>query len=149
MLLRQMAPGDLGPVAEIEEAYPSPWTAALIFSELNFPDSVTLVAVDEESCVCGWCCARFVEDEAELLKIAVHPESRRAGVGDELLWHLEKSLIGHNVKEVFLEVRSKNEPAVSLYRKHGFNEVGLRTRYYVDPFDDALILKKELPQSQS
>lgn len=143
MNVRHMAQDDLGPVSEIEEEYPSPWTPPMITVELSLPLSITLVAVDVDGNVSGWCCARFTHDEAELLKIAVHPGKRRMGIADGLLLHLEKILLRNNVKTLFLEVRSQNAPAVDLYRKHGFVRVGERPGYYADPVDSALILKKK------
>lgn len=139
-----MAPADLGPVAEIEQESASPWTPTLIDGELSHPGSISLVMEDEEGQVCGWCCARFFGSEAELLKIAVRPECRRAGLGAALLQHLEDLLNGHMVETIYLEVRSRNEPALRLYGKQGFRVVGKRPGYYSNPADHALILQKQL-----
>lgn len=45
-------------------------------------------------------------------------------------------------KKCFLEVRSRNTPAISLYEKCGFKRVGLRKKYYGD--DDAAVMEAEL-----
>ena len=144
MPLRRMAPIDLGAIVEIEQESPSPWTPEQIADELAFAGSVTLVSTDQEENVLGWCCARIAGEEAELLKIAVHPEKRRVGSGDALLVYLENTLKKKGVGMLFLEVRSKNLPALHFYRKHGFAQVGQRSGYYSDPVDDALILRKEI-----
>ena len=41
-----------------------------------------------------------------------------------------------------LEVREGNDPAVSLYRKFGFITEGVRTGFYENPVEDALIMWK-------
>jgi ribosomal-protein-alanine N-acetyltransferase len=46
------------------------------------------------------------------------------------------------VKEVFLEVRESNFPAIKLYYKLGFKEIGRRKGYYKG--EDALIMKLTL-----
>lgn len=139
-----MTAADLRAVAEIEQESPSPWTPDLILEELSFPGSMALVREDLEGVILGWCCARIVSGEAELLKIAVHHENRGAGNGDALLFYLETCLKDRGVEALFLEVRAKNQPALGLYRKHGFEQVGQRSGYYSNPVDDAVILKKEL-----
>lgn len=137
-----MQQADLGPVARIEQEYPSPWTSAMIADELEHSNSLMLVAMDKNGLVLGWCSARYLLDEAELFKIAVNPEQKRVGVGSFLFFHLEKILFRHNVETLFLEVRSLNHSALSFYSKHGFAEIGMRVDYYTNPRDNALILKK-------
>ena len=42
-----------------------------------------------------------------------------------------------------LEVRAGNAPAIALYEKHGFYEVGRRKGYYDDPKEDAILMTRE------
>ena len=49
-----------------------------------------------------------------------------------------------NLAFVTLEVRVSNTPAVSLYRKFGFEDVGRRPAYYTLPTEDALLMTKIL-----
>ena len=44
---------------------------------------------------------------------------------------------------LMLEVRVSNTPAQKLYESLGFSQVGRRPKYYVNPREDALILRKE------
>jgi ribosomal-protein-alanine N-acetyltransferase len=48
------------------------------------------------------------------------------------------------VRELYLEVRVSNEGAQSLYAKNGFVQVGQRRNYYIEPLEDALVLRKLL-----
>jgi ribosomal-protein-alanine N-acetyltransferase len=139
-----MVLSDQDQIAEIEQESMSPWTAAQVAEELYSVAGFACVAVNAEGRILAWCCARYVGTEAELLKIAVSTGCRRSGIAGRLLLHLEKCLLGLKVETVFLEVRSQNTAAIYLYLKHNFIEVGVRTGYYSDPVDDALIFKKEL-----
>ena len=64
-----------------------------------------------------------------------------------LLMHLEAALAEQGTQELFLEVRSRNESALSLYRKYGFHGIGTRPGYYHNPTDDGLIFKKRIALS--
>lgn len=145
MVVREMTPEDLGQVAHIEQEYDSPWTPALLSAELAYSGSIAYVAVDSSGLVVGWCCARTVATESELLKIAVWPMSRRHGIARLLLCTLLKKLREKKIVTLFLEVRSRNEPACCFYRANGFIEVGVRSGYYSNPKDNALIFRKDLP----
>ena len=48
------------------------------------------------------------------------------------------------VREVFLEVRVSNVGAQKLYHRYGFEEVGRRRNYYLEPVEDALVMRREL-----
>ncbi|MGH6859281.1 MAG: GNAT family N-acetyltransferase [Phyllobacterium sp.] len=78
----------------------------------------------------GFVLARLVLDEAEILTIAVAPHAQRKGIGyalmDATLRHLHNARAGM----LFLEVDELNMPAIGLYRRLGFKQVGKRPGYY-------------------
>ena len=137
---------DVEIVVSLEKQAPSPWGRPLIKDELNRNHSVTLVAVVADEVV-GWCCSRYVQDEAELLKISVAESWRRRSVAKFMLAALEKQLRTVAVLTLYLEVRSENLPALSFYRQAGFTATGRRINYYSQPRDDAVILRKPISQS--
>ena len=57
---------------------------------------------------------------------------------------MDKECISRGVKEIFLEVRASNTPAISLYLKCGFEKISVRKKYYGDPAEDAVIMRKTL-----
>ena len=136
---------DLPAVKAIEDGTLTPWSTAMLEQELRYAAGVRYVAeAGALGQVVGWCAARVILPEAELLKIAVHREQRRQGIGGLLLAALFEHLQGNGVRELFLEVRAKNLPAVLLYRRYGFSTVGKRPDYYSEPKDDALLLRRGL-----
>lgn len=137
---------DVEIVVRLEKQAPSPWGRSLIKDELNRNHSFTLVAVVADEVV-GWCCSRYVKDEAELLKISVTQSWRRRSVAKFMLAALEKQLRTVAVLTLYLEVRSENLPALSFYRQVGFTVTGRRINYYSQPRDDAVILRKPISQS--
>jgi ribosomal-protein-alanine N-acetyltransferase len=79
-------------------------------------------------------------DEAHVTTIATHPEHRGLGVGELLLASLIDIAYDIRAQVVTLEVRVSNSVAQNLYRKYGFQDAGIRRRYYSDNHEDALIM---------
>jgi ribosomal-protein-alanine N-acetyltransferase len=82
--------------------------------------------------------------EMEILNIATHPAHRRKGHAQHLLSHVLHLCREMGIKRGYLEVRRSNVPAQSLYRAFGFEEVGVRRRYYPDNREDAIIMRLDL-----
>ena len=79
---------------------------------------------------------------AALLRRTVEEAARRHGVGDALLDVFCRFGQAH-LSFLTLEVRASNEPAIALYRKHGFEEAGRRKDYYTKPKEDAVIMTRD------
>jgi len=91
----------------------------------------------------GFILSRLAADEAEILSVAVAPAWRGRGLARPLLdLHLRR-LAGLGARAVFLEVDEHNAPAVRLYRRAGFFDVGRRQSYY-DSGTNALVLRRDL-----
>lgn len=93
----------------------------------------------------GFILSRVVADEAEILSVAVNAARRGKGLARRLLdLHLRR-LAGLGVRAVFLEVEEGNAPALRLYRRAGFREVGRREGYYRESRGAAaLVLRRDL-----
>ncbi len=127
------------------ESFSDPWTKESIITSLENPLMRVLGCYDESDILCGFICVSVLPPEAEILDIAVSPSRRKEGVGKALLNSTLFSLkVGLSVETVFLEVRESNIPARSLYQRFGFEEIGKRTRYYSNPTEDAILMKKDL-----
>lgn len=77
----------------------------------------------------GFALVRAIAGEEELLLLAVMPSSRGRGIGTALLDRFAKMAEMRGSSRLFLEMRDDN-PAISIYRRAGFEEVGRRTNYY-------------------
>ena len=121
--------------------FAEPWTLAMLESEIENPLSVIETACRDGKTV-SYALGRVVADEAELLKICVLGDYRRQGIAEKLLSELLTKMHEKGAAACYLEVRSRNLPAISLYKRLGFAEIGLRRNYYRD--DDAVLMKKEL-----
>lgn len=131
-------------VAELEKlCFSAPWSANSIAHELTTDYSFWLVAEDDGAVV-GYIGSQIVFPEADVMNVAVRPEYRRRGVGQILVEALSTHLRNIDCESLTLEVRASNAPAIALYEKLGFAQVGRRPNYYRNPKEDALILRKEL-----
>lgn len=92
----------------------------------------------------AYCSLYMVVGEAEVLNIAVRPESRRQGHGARLLGLVLQIAAKMGMKAAHLEVRVSNIPAQGLYAKFGFEQVGVRKEYYPDTGEDALVMTLDM-----
>ncbi len=144
-MIRAMKRSDAAAVAELEKrCFSDPWSERSIAAELENPLSLWLVATDGEGQILGYIGSQSVVPEADVMNLAVAPEARRQKIAAGLLYALSERLYQRGVRSLFLEVRVSNEPALALYRSAEFEAVGRRPKYYVNPTEDALILRKEL-----
>lgn len=95
----------------------------------------------------GFIMSRLVEDEAEILSVAVAARARGRGLAAKLLALHLRRLAGLGARAVFLEVDEHNKAAQRLYARTGFREVSRRPNYY--PVEGgkaaaALVLRRDL-----
>lgn len=131
-------------VAELEKICfgTEAWSEKSVASELTNALSLWLVAMEEDK-VAGYVGSQTVMDETDMMNVAVHPDHRRKGIAEALVLSLAEALKEKGSHCLTLEVRASNAPAIGLYEKLGFQQIGLRKNYYRNPKEDALILRKE------
>lgn len=130
-------------VAALEqECFSDPWSQQSVASELDNPLSLWLVWV-EDGKVLGYVGSQTVMDETDMMNVAVAPAVRRRGIAKKLIEALVEQLQKQGSHCLSLEVRASNAPAIALYGRLGFREVGRRPNYYRHPKEDGLILRKE------
>ncbi len=137
----------LASILEIEnESNPFPWT------EGNFKDCLDKgyysLALEDKNKFIGFAIMAISTDESHLLNIGINKNERGMGYGEKLL---KKMIIAAEVmgsRKIILEVRLSNKTAYQLYKKLGFEEIGIRKKYYRLPEgrEDAYVLSKSLKQ---
>ncbi len=136
-------------IAELEKAcFSDPWSERSIASELENELSLWLV-YEENGAVLGYIGSQSVPPESDMMNLAVLPEARKQGVAKALVSELMRLLHSRGMESLTLEVRASNAPAIGLYTKFGFMQIGRRPRYYVNQTEDALIMRKELSDADT
>lgn len=115
----------------------SPWTKEQILSDMQ-QDNVDYFFVEVDKTAIGFLVIQQLVGELEITNIALKKARQGEGWGSQLLAHLD-----HVDFPIFLEVRASNTSAQALYQKFGFEVIGKRQRYYHEPVEDAIIMKRE------
>lgn len=127
--------------AKIEKAcFSEPWSEQSLLSELKREDSVMFAAILGEK-VIGWAGLQYVCGEGSVTNIAVLPEFRRIGAGEKLTCALIAACEQLSLVSLTLEVRPSNTAAILLYKKLGFEDIGIRPNFYSFPREDALMMQ--------
>lgn len=98
----------------------------------------------EEEVLVGAALLEVLVPESELHSLAVLPAKRRRGLGGILLGAALNEARKRGATQMFLEVRSSNQAAISLYEGAGFMPLSVRRGYYSHPREDALVMRKRL-----
>ncbi|NUT92040.1 MAG: ribosomal protein S18-alanine N-acetyltransferase [Saccharothrix sp.] len=128
---------DAARCAEIEqELFPGddPWSENAFHSELDHGNFYVGAYLEDE--LIGYAGLALTDFESSVHTIAVDRPHQGGGVGKTLLRTLLAKADDLGLP-VFLEVRTDNVPAISLYLAHGFEHLGVRRRYYQPSGADA------------
>lgn len=118
------------------------WSFGMLASAFG-SESFSGLLWQEDGDIAGYAGVTCAGDQADIETLAVAENYRRGGIGGNLVDAVLQTAEQKGVKQVFLEVRVSNSPAISLYIKKGFNGLYARTRYYPDG-EDCLVMIKEL-----
>lgn len=119
-----------------KQCFPNrPWTAN-DFAELKKSGCDVIAGQN------GFIVYRVVADESEIISLGTLPAMRRTGIGGALVQIAAADAKKRGAKKMFLEVARDNTPAINMYHKFGFVDIGVRPKYY-DGID-AIMMAKEL-----
>jgi [ribosomal protein S18]-alanine N-acetyltransferase len=147
--LRPMTLADLNQVELIDRvSFPTPWPRDAFHYELKRNRSsicwVAECANPEGGLfLVGSIVVWLVMDEAHVATLAIKPGFRQRGVAQVLLASSLLESLKWGATRAMLEVRAGNQAAQNLYRKFGFEAVGLRQDYYKDTHEDAILMTLE------
>ncbi|PGZ95342.1 ribosomal-protein-alanine N-acetyltransferase [Bacillus pseudomycoides] len=141
MTFRSMKEEDIPQIVAIEESsFATPWTAEAFERELNMNEYAHYVVMETEEGILGYCGLWIILDESHITNIAILPQYRGQRLGEALLQEVINKARDLGAKTMTLEVRVSNEVAKKLYRRHGFQNGGIRKRYYTDNYEDGLVM---------
>ena len=139
--VRPMRWPDIEPVHRLEaELFTvDPWSIEQFWSELAQPTRAYVVAVDGERII-GYAGAFLLAPDSDVQTIAVSPRDQGRGVGAILLTWLIEQAVAQGCRQMLLEVRSDNVPAIAMYERFGFERISVRRDYY-ERGVDAVIMR--------
>ena len=143
--IRKIKEPDLKKIVEIENtAYGKyGWSYNIFKSEILNSSSIYLASEINQTDklkIIGYIGAWLIQDEGHITTLVVDKDYRRQHYADILLYTLIHNLLKYPIRWITLEVKVSNTPAINLYKKFLFNEIGIRKHYYQDNNEDALIL---------
>lgn len=131
---------DLDAVVRVESrSFPRPWNRPMFLQALTNPATRTLVARAPDGSVTGYLIGQVVPGELQIHTVAVDPAWRGRGVGRVLVAAALAASAGEGAETATLDVRRSNGAARRLYEALGFRCEAVRTAYYRDPNEDALV----------
>jgi ribosomal-protein-alanine N-acetyltransferase len=126
------------------QAFDRPWSATEMAKLLENPAAFGFIspAAEPVGFILGWAAA----GEAEILTVAVAPEARRRGVGEQLAIAAAAAAAARGAQSVHLEVAENNVAARALYAKLGYQQAGRRSGYYLGEGRqiDAIVMRADL-----
>jgi len=149
--IRKATINDIDKVIYINRvSLPENYTRYFFIEHLNkWPNAFYVAEVDGE--VVGYVMSRVelgwgitklgLVKKGHIVSLAVLKKYRRRGVGTALMKVALEGLKNYGVKEVYLEVRVSNTPAIRLYEKFGFVKKRIIPSYYLDGEDAYLMVK--------
>lgn len=136
--------GDVSQIVAIEQqVHHDPMSESTILNELSIEQGRFWVVLAYDV-VIAYAMVWIVVDQAELHNIAVAASHQRQGIARRLMqWICDDARV-HGATSMFLEVRQGNLPARQLYERLGFEDIGVRRKYYQHPIEDAVVMSLDV-----
>jgi ribosomal-protein-alanine N-acetyltransferase len=143
LAIYRMAVADLDQLMEIESySFPTPWKRAMYEHDLtqNKFSRFYVLKNAETGELAAYIGTWFIYEEAHVGTIASKKEFRGRRLAEQMLAYTALQALNEGLEYIILEVRVGNDPARRLYERLGFEQVGIRRKYYTDTGEDALLL---------
>lgn len=141
--IKNMNLTDMEETVELEEkTFSHSWSKESFESIILVEENLGVIARDKKSgVIAGYCIFTTSFEDADLCRIAVAKQWRRQHLADKLLEYSFEKLKKSGIQRILLEVRKNNYAAISLYKKYGFEQIGIRKGYYSEPLEDGLVFQ--------
>jgi ribosomal-protein-alanine N-acetyltransferase len=141
LAIERMTAADIAAVTRIERAsFSTVWPSEAFYNELSTNKLAHYFVGRFGDRVVGYGGIWVILEDSHITTVAVDPEFRGRRFGEVLLLRLIDEAIERGAAWMTLEVRESNTVAQKLYRKYGFTTVTMRTGYYSDDNESALIM---------
>ncbi len=141
MQIVEFEPRHLQDILEVErECFSSPWSEKMFKEEISGKFSHYCVAEIDNHAI-GYMGMWCLSGEGHITNVAIASNHRRKGYAKALISHFINIAEKENLEFMTLEVRASNVAAIALYKSFGFEQVGIRKRYY-ENVEDAYLLTK-------
>ena len=132
---------DIPEVLEIERScFSNPWSKKSLEESFNDCNSYFIVFKINELLAGYGGMYVAASKEGYIFNVAVRKDFQRMKVATKMMNHFIKYCKALNLDFLSLEVRESNKPAQCLYKKCGFEKVGLRKNFYEKPQENAVIM---------
>ena len=117
-------------IAQMEAKYiECPWSESVLLDSFEQSEYVFIKA-EEDGVLVGYGSVQIVFDEGNINNIAVDENFRNRGIASGILNNIIDICKQRGVTTLFLEVNERNEGAIALYKKFGFEQIAVRKNYY-------------------
>lgn len=142
MQIREMNLLDLEKISPIlESEFDDFWNENVFKQELENSNSKYIVVLENDEFL-GFAGIWICIDEAHITNIVVKKSYRNNKIGSKLLEELINLANNLNLNSITLEVRSDNLPAIKIYEKYNFENLGIRKKYYENTYDAIIMTRK-------
>ena len=139
IMVRLMKEEDIDKLVVIEEeCFSLPWSKNA-FEESFSKDYAYFFVAEIDKEIAGYIGLYKIGSEGDITNIAVSSTYRRKGIGYKLIEAVLDFAKHHKMNTITLEVRESNIPAIGLYERCGFTNIGIRKNFYEKPVENAII----------
>ncbi len=139
-MIEEVTKKDINSHQELQKLFPQK-TVDFFYQEEN-PFRKLYKIEEDDSKIVGYLILDLLYERMELIQIEVLKEKQNQGYGKKMLDYMLELARESKVQNITLEVRMDNEKAIHLYKKYGFQEVGIRKNYYHD--QDGILMERKM-----
>lgn len=148
ILIEPIRKEEITEVLAIERrSFSNPWIRSQ-FEECIDTEGKQIYAAKADGEIVGYIVFEHILDEGYISDLVVKEGYREQGIGSKLVAFILQRSNGTGIKWVELEVREKNEKAIRFYSNLGFKEIRRRLGYYINPAENALVMRLDLTKKK-